>query len=473
MKPTLGICAAAALALRFFLKRKGANKEPPEEYDDETVNKALEKFNPEPLSYHIKEKDDEFRVVVNNRNGVMTTVHLDKPYYETQMKNNDGKKTFSEVQADLDRDYECVDFSSQDFLCLSTNDKVLAGASAGLGKYGPGACGPRGFYGSLDIFIQLENELAKFLGFQSCALYSYELLLFPSVIPTLITKKKQPMIAPIIVHRTMCGDKIIDNYKAPVPHTIVNGCKLGYGTLVEVDINIDINLNDLSTVSVNLKPLVDKCEENPGSWILIDTGKHGITFSVLEDICKIAHEHNCYVCADCTNLKETYLGIEKGPKLPADVVLVGLATGFGGVGGAVLSTKEIIDRQRLGGKGYVFSAAPPPPSICGVLVSLDILKEDSGINIVANSTKNMKNFLSVVSNSDSCYIIDYTEGSSLVTLGLKRDDKLKKDMRQICETLMAKGFLVNPLDYDKLEILVCIKSEMTNEQIRDFVLALK
>ena len=31
-------------------------------------------------------------------------------------------------------------------------------------KYGVGSCGPRGFYGTIDVHLQLEDELAQFMG---------------------------------------------------------------------------------------------------------------------------------------------------------------------------------------------------------------------------------------------------------------------------------------------------------------------
>lgn len=31
-------------------------------------------------------------------------------------------------------------------------------------KYGVGACGPRGFYGTIDVHLELEDRLARFMG---------------------------------------------------------------------------------------------------------------------------------------------------------------------------------------------------------------------------------------------------------------------------------------------------------------------
>ena len=37
---------------------------------------------------------------------------------------------------------------------------------ATINKYGVGSCGPRGFYGTIDVHLQLEERLAKYMGTQ-------------------------------------------------------------------------------------------------------------------------------------------------------------------------------------------------------------------------------------------------------------------------------------------------------------------
>ena len=46
----------------------------------------------------------------------------------------------------------------------ATDGATLDAAEAALRKYGCGTCGPRGFYGTLDVHLELEKSLATFLG---------------------------------------------------------------------------------------------------------------------------------------------------------------------------------------------------------------------------------------------------------------------------------------------------------------------
>jgi serine palmitoyltransferase len=59
-----------------------------------------------------------------------------------------------------------LNMSSFDFLGMSQMESVTKAASAALDKYGCGSCGPRGFYGTIDVHLQLEKEIANFLGTQ-------------------------------------------------------------------------------------------------------------------------------------------------------------------------------------------------------------------------------------------------------------------------------------------------------------------
>ena len=75
-----------------------------------------------------------------------------------------------------------VDVASYDFLGLHHHDDVKKNGSAALSKYGCGTCGPRGFYGTLDVHLSLEDSIAKFLGTDAAIIYSYAFATSSSVI---------------------------------------------------------------------------------------------------------------------------------------------------------------------------------------------------------------------------------------------------------------------------------------------------
>ncbi|KRX15098.1 Serine palmitoyltransferase 1, partial [Trichinella nelsoni] len=78
---------------------------------------------------------------------------------------------------------EYLNFATQNFLGLATDFKIQDSAIAALHKYGVGACGPRGFYGTIDIHLDLEERLAEFMRCEEAVLYSYGFATISSAIP--------------------------------------------------------------------------------------------------------------------------------------------------------------------------------------------------------------------------------------------------------------------------------------------------
>ncbi|XP_047595901.1 serine palmitoyltransferase 1-like isoform X5 [Lutra lutra] len=77
---------------------------------------------------------------------------------------------------------KCVIFASFNFPRLLDNARVKAAALASL-KYGVGTCGPRGFYGTFDVHLDLEDHLAKFMKTEEAIICSYGFATIASTIP--------------------------------------------------------------------------------------------------------------------------------------------------------------------------------------------------------------------------------------------------------------------------------------------------
>ena len=54
-------------------------------------------------------------------------------------------------------------------------------ASSTVAKYGVGSCGPRGFYGTIDVHLDLEKQIAAFMGCPECTIFSYDIATVASV----------------------------------------------------------------------------------------------------------------------------------------------------------------------------------------------------------------------------------------------------------------------------------------------------
>lgn len=76
-----------------------------------------------------------------------------------------------------------VNLCSTNFLGLANSKALKAACRQTIEKYGVGSCGPRGFYGSIDVHIEFENMLAKFLGTPKAIVYSDGIATLASIIP--------------------------------------------------------------------------------------------------------------------------------------------------------------------------------------------------------------------------------------------------------------------------------------------------
>ena len=93
-----------------------------------------------------------------------------------------------------------TNLASYNFTGLQNNDRIRDRAVETLRKYGLGSCGPPGFYGTVgsstslppsrltnrhyaDVHMQLEADLASFLGTESAIIYSQSFSTISSVIP--------------------------------------------------------------------------------------------------------------------------------------------------------------------------------------------------------------------------------------------------------------------------------------------------
>lgn len=76
-----------------------------------------------------------------------------------------------------------TNLSSYNFYNFNTNEALKESAIQTLRAYGVGPCGPRGFYGTQDVHMKTEADVASFLGTAACIMYSQAFSTISSVIP--------------------------------------------------------------------------------------------------------------------------------------------------------------------------------------------------------------------------------------------------------------------------------------------------
>ena len=81
---------------------------------------------------------------------------------------------------------------SFDFLGLCNAPEIKEAAVIAMQEFGCGSCGPRGFYGTTRLHLELEKKLKEFFGTEEAILYSYAGATPCSVIPAFASAGKFP-----------------------------------------------------------------------------------------------------------------------------------------------------------------------------------------------------------------------------------------------------------------------------------------
>lgn len=79
--------------------------------------------------------------------------------------------------------HKCLNMSTFNYLGLEEYPEIKESAIGSIHKYGVGSCGPRGFYGTVDVHLELEQRLAKFMDCEEAVVYSYGFSTIASAIP--------------------------------------------------------------------------------------------------------------------------------------------------------------------------------------------------------------------------------------------------------------------------------------------------
>ena len=76
-----------------------------------------------------------------------------------------------------------LNFANFNYLDIAFDRSICEKAMKTVRGYGVGACGPPGFYGTLDVHLDLEKRIAEFLGTESAIIYAQGFSAVSSVVP--------------------------------------------------------------------------------------------------------------------------------------------------------------------------------------------------------------------------------------------------------------------------------------------------
>jgi len=251
---------------------------------------------------------------------------------------------------------------SNNYLGLTAHPKVKEAAINAIKKYGTGCSGSRYLTGTLDLHVELESRLAKFMGKEACLLFSTGFQTAQGVIPTLVQKGEY-----------VISDK--DNHASIVAGTLVAAGMASYGNGDQVIVRY--RHGDLN----HLENLISQLPLDAGKLIVSD-GVFSATGEIVDlpSLIQIARKYNARVMVDDAHAIGV---IGKGGRGTAshynlvkecDLTMGTFSKTFASLGGFVVGDYKVIDYLKHSSPALIFSASPTPPSVAAALAALDILE---------------------------------------------------------------------------------------------------
>ena len=258
---------------------------------------------------------------------------------------------------------QVVNFASFDFLDFLSEESIKDDCERTIRKYGVGSCGPRGFYGTVDVHLQLEDELAKFVGTEGGIIYSYDAATASSIIPAFLKR----------------GDLIIRD--EALSYAVQAGIELSRAYVKE------FRHNDVSDLENILEIVAEADRQKPPKEInrrfIIVEGLYQNTGMVcpLPEIVELATQYKYRVLLE-ESMSLGVLGAtgrgacEHHGIQTADISIIcgSMSTTLASVGGFACADATITAHQRLSSAGYCFSASLPPFNATAASSALALLQ---------------------------------------------------------------------------------------------------
>ncbi|CAA2939120.1 long chain base biosynthesis 1-like [Olea europaea subsp. europaea] len=320
---------------------------------------------------------------------------------------------------------EVVNFTSANYLGFVGHEKLLESCTKSLEKYGVGSCGPRGFYGTIDVHLDCETKIAKFLGTPDSILYSYGLSTMFSIIPAFCKK----------------GDIIVAD--EGVHWAIQNGLHLSRSTILYFKHN---NMESLRSI-LEKTTHENKRAKKVRRYIVVEgVYQNSGQIAPLDEIIRLKEKYRFRVILDESNsfgvLGHSGRGLTEHYKVPidkVDIVTAAMGHALATEGGFCTGSTRVIDHQRLSSSGYVFSASLPPYLASVAITAVDVLEENP--DLITKLRTNILTLYEGLSDVQGLEIVSDPQ-SPIVFLTLKKSTgSIKGDLQvlqDICDRVLKE-----------------------------------
>ena len=246
-------------------------------------------------------------------------------------------------------------FGSNAYTGLTGDERIIEAGCKAMHKYGSGCAGSRFLNGTLDIHVQLEKELAEYVGKDDALCFSTGFTVNSGVIPQLVSKDDY----------IICDDR--DHA------SIVDGRRLSFAT------QLHYKHNDMA----DLERVLQRCEPDKVKLIIVD-GVFSMEgdLAKLPEIVELKHKYNASIMVD----EAHGLGVfgrqgrgvcdHFGVTDDIDLIMGTFSKSMASIGGFIAADQIIIDSLRHTARTYIFSASNTPAATAAALEALHIIQAE-------------------------------------------------------------------------------------------------
>ncbi|XP_050425760.1 serine palmitoyltransferase 1 [Adelges cooleyi] len=332
----------------------------------------------------------------------------------------------------------CINFATHNYFSFTDDKSVENAVIEAVNKYGVGTCGPRAFYGTIDIHLELEERIAKFMDMEEAVIYSYGFSTVTSAIQAYIKSRD-------IVY--------VDEQ---VNFAVQKGLQATKATVVYFKHN---SADDLERLIVENKNSSRKNRSRRAFLIVeglyINTGN----ICDLPSLIDLRIKHKIRIFIDETMsigiLGARGRGVTEHfniPKDEVDLIIGSLETTLSAGGGFCVGSSFVVEHQRLSGLGYCFSASLPPLMAAAAIHALDLIDKRPEM-LIALRERSVKIHRVLV---NSPLLMDYFTLKSDATSPVKhlylKDESLlhveqQECLRNIVDLCIAEGVALTVAAY--------------------------
>ncbi|SGZ58433.1 CIC11C00000004036 [Sungouiella intermedia] len=327
-------------AVHYFLSsKKKENKSELVKFSKKEIDDLVEEWEPAPLVDEVTELE-HWRLAENHVKG-KNGAHIELVQHPEYGK--------------------VVNLSSLDFLNLNGNSDLDAAARLTIASSGVGACGPPNFYGTQDVHVRLEEDLARYLGSEQAILYGQDFVTAGSVIPAFL---KRGDLAVVDSGVSLAIQKAL----------IVSRCDIEW-----FDHN---DMEHLDQILSELKPMLSKQKLRRRFIVTEAMFAYSGDIANLPEIVELKNKYKYRLFVDETlsigTLGKSGRGITEHFGISRDEISItigSLANAFASSGGFCVGVRPMVHHQRINSIAYVFSAALPPYSAKVVSETIKLITE--------------------------------------------------------------------------------------------------